>query len=226
MSKNFFRRVGLPIIFVMGMSVFVIVSDALADASSCLTRLFDEHRRIVSLFDQGDYEEGYSLATAAYKRGNRLAGHEICMLPLIPRLKGKVGSAQASGEVCETLSMTGDGIMQEAYARLLSSGAIKPKHRDDEVYWTKEAALAGMSWAQAKMAIRYGKGDGVPRDYVQSYMMATLAHSKGFNLVKEILGVLESGLPQEAILEAQRMARDFVPRKKYIMFKGEIDCTK
>jgi hypothetical protein len=224
MSFNFLHKVGLPVIATIGMAI--IVTEAAADVSSCLTQLFNEHKRIVRLFNQGNYDEGYSLATVAYKRGNRLAGHEICKLPLIPRHKGKVGSLQTSAEVCRTLAMTGDGIMQEAYARLLSSGSIEPKHRDDEVYFTKEAALAGMSWAQGEMAVRFGTGKGVPKDYVQSYMMANLAHSQGFKPVKKILDILEGSMPQKTVLEAQRMARDFAPRKRYRKFKGEIDCTK
>lgn len=206
--------------------LFFIQSASASDAADCIDQLFKEHKKIVSMLDEGSYDEGYALAQAAYARGNRLAGHEICMLPLIPRYKGKVGSVEASAKVCRALAMTGDAIMQEMYVRILSSGLVEQKNKNDEVYFTKEAALGGMSWAQGKLAIRYGRGEGVPKDYVQSYVFGSLAYSQGFEPGKAVVDLLEANLPQQTILEAQRMAREFVPRSGYRQFKGEIDCAK
>ena len=60
----------------------------------------------------------------------------------------------------------------------------------------------------------YTKGDGVVQDYVEAYKWFGIASSQGYENGKKGLTTLKSRMTTEQIAEAQRLSREFVPRKE------------
>jgi uncharacterized protein len=82
--------------------------------------------------------------------------------------------------------------------------------------WYRMAAERGDFLAQEKLGHMYYYGQGVPRDYLLAYKWLNLAlpafHPNDQKEPKNILEILEEKLTPDAILEAQKMAREWKPK--------------
>jgi len=79
--------------------------------------------------------------------------------------------------------------------------------------WYRKAAEQGLAMAQTAIGVRYFSGDGVPKDYVEAHKWLNLASANGDEDAKKDLPIVEESMTKEQIAEAQRLARDFKPRK-------------
>ena len=82
--------------------------------------------------------------------------------------------------------------------------------------WTRMAADQGFAPAQNTLGLCYSKGKGVAKDYVEAYKWFNLAVAKGGELADDVkinLAAAERFLTPEQVADAQRMAREFKPRK-------------
>ena len=96
--------------------------------------------------------------------------------------------------------------------------------RIKSVKWYRMAAELGHANAQFLLGVRYGKGQGVPRDYVQAHMWVNLAasRSQGEDLEKFATGreLLAEQMTPDQIAEAQRLAREWKPKTWDELKKG------
>src|SRR5437867_7412955 len=76
----------------------------------------------------------------------------------------------------------------------------------------KAKAQAGDADFQAELGLRYDKGEGVAKDYVEAYKWLLLAARQGDEDAKKNLTALESKLTPEQIADGQKRAREFKPR--------------
>ena len=60
----------------------------------------------------------------------------------------------------------------------------------------------------------YGKGRGVPEDYVLAHMWANLAAAQGNENGIEVRDLLEEEMTPAQLAEAQRLAREWAPKGK------------
>jgi TPR repeat protein len=58
----------------------------------------------------------------------------------------------------------------------------------------------------------YGKGEGVPKDYVLAHMWVNFAAAQGHEKAKKFLDYLAKRMTSEQIAEAQRLAREWKPK--------------
>ena len=92
-------------------------------------------------------------------------------------------------------------------------GASRREDRAEAAHWLTRAAGAGHGAAQLDLAMLYGKGLGVPQDYVRSYAWFDLA-----------AGNLEAGPRRERALELRDMMAAFMTpaeRAEAIRLAGE-----
>ncbi len=75
-------------------------------------------------------------------------------------------------------------------------------------------AEQGYPLAQATLGFMYAKGQGVPQDYIQAYMWASLAAAQGDEDAVEGLERLEEKMSSDQIAQAQRLAREWRPKGK------------
>ena len=82
------------------------------------------------------------------------------------------------------------------------------------VEWYREAANQGYAEAQYNLGFCYFLGQGVSQDYVQAYKWLNLAAAQGKTKAAEFLNASALHLSPEAIAEAERLSREFAPRKQ------------
>ncbi len=88
--------------------------------------------------------------------------------------------------------------------------------RDDQeaVKWYRQAAEQGHASAQFNLGLMYGKGQGVAQSYIQAYMWETLAAAQGNEKAVKGLELLEKSMTLDQLAEAQRLAREWMPKRE------------
>ena len=79
--------------------------------------------------------------------------------------------------------------------------------------WYRKAAEQGNADAQFNLGLKYIKGEGVPQDYIKACKWFNLAATQN-NKYTEFKDKLEAEITKEQIMEAQKLAMEFVPRKR------------
>lgn len=79
-------------------------------------------------------------------------------------------------------------------------------------HW-RPLADRGNAAAQSNVALMYGKGQGVPRDYVQAYMWASLSAAQGHQDGAKNRDGVAKGMNPAQIAEAKRRASAWRPAR-------------
>ena len=79
--------------------------------------------------------------------------------------------------------------------------------------WFRLSAEQGIAQAQFNMGGIYYIGQGVPRDQVLAYMWMNIASSNGNKNAIQFRNLLEKKMSPQQIEEAQRLARNWKPKK-------------
>ncbi|MFP6637844.1 MAG: tetratricopeptide repeat protein [Nitrospinaceae bacterium] len=75
------------------------------------------------------------------------------------------------------------------------------------------AAEQGYANAQYNLGLKYAEGQGVPQDYVSAHMWFNLSGSNGDKDAVEKRNIVEKKMTKDQISEAQRLARNWKPKK-------------
>ena len=78
--------------------------------------------------------------------------------------------------------------------------------------WFQLAAEQGNSLASEGLGLMYYQGQGVPQDYVKSYMWFNLAEKGGVKFGVDPRDTLAKNMTPEHIAEAQKLAREWKPK--------------
>jgi len=81
------------------------------------------------------------------------------------------------------------------------------------VKWQRKAAEQGYADAQLLLGLLYSSGKGVPQDFVQARMWLSLAAVAGSTAASSILNLYDTKMTPNQIAEANRLAREWRPRK-------------
>ncbi len=102
---------------------------------------------------------------------------------------------------------------QEKFAEFLSYGKGVPQDYVEALKWYRKAADQGDAVAQYSLGNQYYRGYGVIRDYVEADKWFNLASAQGLDFARKSLSVVEQSMTPGQIAEAQKLAREFVPKK-------------
>ena len=80
--------------------------------------------------------------------------------------------------------------------------------------WYRMAADQGYAQAQFNLGVMYVKGQGVTQNYVQAYLWFTIAATQGQTDVGKWRDLLAKKMTPAQISEAQRLAREWKPKRK------------
>jgi S1-C subfamily serine protease len=80
--------------------------------------------------------------------------------------------------------------------------------------WCRRAAEQGNAVAQRGLGLCYDVGQGVPQDYIEAYKWLNLAAVQGDEDARTSREALSSVMTPDQIAEAQRLAREFKPRRE------------
>ncbi len=88
--------------------------------------------------------------------------------------------------------------------------------RDDQeaAKWYRLAAEQGDADAQHALGVMYDEGRGVPKDYVLAHMWLNLAAAKGGKDAVKLRDLLEEIMTPVQLAEAQRLAKEWTPKRK------------
>ncbi len=117
------------------------------------------------------------------------------------------------------LAEQGDSDAQFILGQMYYSGMGVPPHLAEAVTWYRKAAEQGHGLAQFKLGLMYDVGEGVPKDIVLAHMWLDLAASRlppGMLRGIAVLGreKVAAKMTPAQIAEAQRLAREWKPKKK------------
>ena len=76
-----------------------------------------------------------------------------------------------------------------------------------------KAAEQGHANAQYDLGLMYSEGNGVPQDNVEAYKWFTLAAGNGVLMAKQFRKDITPKMTPAQIAEAQRLAREWKPKK-------------
>ena len=89
-----------------------------------------------------------------------------------------------------------------------------PQDHAKAVEWYRRAAERGTATAQDNLGVMYAKGLGVPQDYGRAHMWFNLAAANGSTNALENRDRMTKLMTPQQIAEAQRMAREWVEKRK------------
>jgi len=98
--------------------------------------------------------------------------------------------------------------------KLYSSGLGVPQNYQKAAEMFRMAAEQGNGAAQGVLGYCYWIGQGVPKDFTEAYKWFNLASARGDEKANNGLSAIEREMTPEQIAEAQRLAREFKPRKE------------
>ena len=88
-----------------------------------------------------------------------------------------------------------------------------PQDNKEAVTLFRLSAEQGYAGAQYSLGLMYHKGHGIPQDYVSAHMWLNLSGSNGIKVAVKIRDILEKKMTPSQIEEAQRLARNWKPKK-------------
>jgi TPR repeat protein len=80
-------------------------------------------------------------------------------------------------------------------------------------HWYHKAAEQGFAMSQFNLGEMYAGGLGMPKDYVKAYMWYSIANANGDTKGKVSRDVIEKQMTPAQVVEAQRLAREWKPKK-------------
>lgn len=107
----------------------------------------------------------------------------------------------------------GDVMSQYSLGIMYAKGMGVPQDSREATRWYRLAAKQGDAAAQYNLGIMYDKGEGVPQDYVQAHMWLNLAAAQGYKESSDARDQVAGEMSQSQIEEAQRLAREWKPKK-------------
>ena len=135
----------------------------------------------------GPYEDG----VAAYKRGDYATAIQLW----------------------RPLAEQGRAEVQAMLGNMYAKGLGVPQDYDEAVRLCRLASDQGYARDQYNLGLMYAKGLGVPQDFLNAYIWLNLAALQGDESARENLDLAARELTAEQIAEAQRLAREWKPKK-------------
>ena len=88
-----------------------------------------------------------------------------------------------------------------------------PQDYAEAVKWYRMGAEQGDVWTQVALGVKYANGHGVPQDYVLAHMWLNLAVAQGSKNGILFRDEFAESMTSEQIAEAQKLAREWKPKK-------------
>ena len=111
------------------------------------------------------------------------------------------------------LAEQGDADAQKVLGDMYKQGQGVPQDYQEALKWYRLAAEQGFAKAQYNLGLMYADGLGVLQDHVSAYMWWNLAGSKGDKDAVTNKNTVEKDMTPQQIEEAQRLARNWKPKK-------------
>ena len=118
------------------------------------------------------------------------------------------------------LAERGNARAQYNLGYMYDKGQGVPQDFQEAVRWYRMAAEQEYVRAQTHLGTMYERGAGVPQDYVLALMWLNLAAAQDQKDVAVIRDKLAKGMAPAQVAEAQKLAREWKPKKCFAMIAG------
>ena len=108
----------------------------------------------------------------------------------------------------------GNAEAQSVLGLMYSLGLGVSQDSQEAVKWYRRAAEQGYADAQFRLGVMYYFGEGVPKDHVLAYKWFNLSADQGNKNAAELRDVLATEMTPSQIAEAQKLSREFKPKKE------------
>jgi predicted Ser/Thr protein kinase/predicted membrane protein len=160
----------------------------------------------------GDYSKALRILLPAARQGHPIAQHRIGIM-----YTHGLGVEQDFAEAMRWFRKAaeqGQGESQFSMGLRYFEGQSVAQDDKEAARWFRLAADQGVGMAASVLAELYAKGRGVPQDLVEAYKWLAVAGGQiEPNRVTVTLGDLASKLTPDQLAEAQRRAKEFVPKR-------------
>ena len=173
----------------------------------------------MAAIERGDYTTAFRLMKPLAEQGEAEAQFHLGVMYTI----GKGVPRDYTGGVkwFRRSAEQGNVDAQSNLGVLYSSGKGVPRDYAEAVKWFRRSAEQGFVDAQFNLGVHYASGIGIPQDYVSAHMWYNLAASrysasegKYQKEAKKSRDRVASKMTPAQIAEAQRMAREWKPKKE------------
>ena len=185
-------------------------------SGEAIQRVFEDAS---AAYEQGDYATAHRLIKPLAEQGYAKAQYNLGVL----YNKG-IGVPQDYTEAMKWYRKSAEQGLADAQYNLgvmYHKGEGVPQDYTETSKWYWKAAEQGHADAQYSLGAMYGRGQGVQQDRVQAYMWLSLAASRFSEpeIQKRQMAILNIGLiasemTPEQIAEAQRLVREWKPKKE------------
>jgi TPR repeat protein len=162
-------------------------------------------------YQRGDYTTALKEFRSLAEQGDAGAQYVVGMM----YFKGN-GAPQDYKEAVRWFRLAaeqGNSLAQVNLGNLYLLGKGVPQDDTEALKWLRPAAEEGVNTAQMKLGIIYQSGKGVPQDYIHAHMWFNLAGVQGNKKAAELRDNLAKQMTTVQIVEAQRLAREWRPKK-------------
>ena len=173
----------------------------------------------IAAYERGDYATAFRLMKPLGEKGDAKAQHNLGVMYDYGR-----GVPQDYNKALKWYRMAAEKGIPEAQHNLglmYFNGQAVPQNYAEAAKWYRRAAEQGMPDSQVNLGIMYYHGQGVLQDYVLAHMWLNLAASQYPASVRENLNdvvhyrdIVKSLMTPVQIAEAQRLAREWKPKKE------------
>jgi tRNA A-37 threonylcarbamoyl transferase component Bud32 len=163
-------------------------------------------------WSNGDYSKALALLLPAALKGNPVAQHRIGVMYVLGQGVGE-DLAEATRWFRKAADQ-GQGESQYSLGLRYQLGQSVAQDNKEAARWFKRAADQGIGAAAAALARQYTAGEGVSEDLVEAYKWAAVAAKQpDSNNGDATMSDLEGRLSSDQLAEAQRRAKEFVPKR-------------
>jgi len=189
-------------------SLLVALVVSLSLAAPVLAGPYEDGR---AAFKRGDFKTALQLLRPLAEKGNSIA-QNILGIAYQEGL-GVEADIDTSLIWYRKAAEQGNAESQHELGTLYGIGWGVPKDKAMSLVWHRKAAEQGYAPSQGILGFMYSWGEGVPQDYVMAHMWYNLTAAQGDSEDRKILDNLSLRMTPAQIAEAQRLAREWKPKK-------------
>ena len=165
----------------------------------------------LAAYDRKDYATAIRLWRPLAKKGN--ATLQVILATLYAQGKGAPQDYEEAIVWYRLAAEQGDPAGQHGLAGAYHSGNGVRKDVAKAVEWCRKSAEQNYALSQVSMGTFYARGLGVPKNDTIAYMWYNLAASKGAKNAAKYRNLAAERMTPAQIAEAQRLAREWKPKK-------------
>ncbi len=176
------------------------------------SRAWADFQAGVEAYERGDYATALTEFRPLAQRGDARAQNNLGVM----YAEGQ-GVPQDDAEAVRWFrraAVQGNASAQFNLGFMYREGRGVPQDDAEAVRWFRRAAEQGNASAQFNLGFMYREGRGVPQDSVQAHLWFSLAADHGYENANKRRDEVASRMTPAQIAEAQRLAREFKPRRK------------